>query len=116
MTRVPTDGAVIEITAPGPPEVLKLARRPVVPPGPGEVLIRVAAAGVNGPDMHQRQGNYPPPPGASDIPGLEVAGEIAAVGAGGTEWGVGDPACALVTCGGYARYYLRPSRDCRPVP
>ncbi len=116
MTRVPTDGAVIEITAPGPPEVLKLARRPVVPPGPGEVLIRVAAAGVNRPDVHQRQGNYPPPPGASDIPGLEVAGEIAAVGEGVTEWRVGDPACALVTGGGYAEYCLAPAPQCLPVP
>src|SRR5258706_11402081 len=102
MTRGPTDGAVSEIPAPGPPEVLKLARRPVVPPGPGEVLIRVAAAGVNRPDVHQRQGNYPPPPGASDIPGLEGAGEIAAVGEGVTEWRGGDPALAAGTGGRHA--------------
>ena len=113
---MPTDGAVIEITAPGPPEVLKLARRPVVPPGAGEVLIRVAAAGVNRPDVHQRQGNYPPPPGASDIPGLEVAGEIVAVGEGVTEWRAGDSVCALVTGGGYAEYCLAPAPQCLPVP
>jgi len=116
MSRVPTDGAVIEITAPGPPEVLKLARRPVVPPGAGEVLIRVAAAGVNRPDVHQRQGNYPPPPGASDIPGLEVAGEIVAVGEGVTEWREGDSVCALVAGGGYAEYCLAPAPQCLPVP
>ena len=116
MSRAPTDAAVIEITAPGPPEVLKLARRPVVPPGAGEVLIRVAAAGVNRPDVHQRQGTYPPPPGASDIPGLEVAGEIVAVGEGMTEWREGDSVCALVAGGGYAEYCLAPAPQCLPVP
>ena len=113
---LPKAGAVIEITAPGPPEVLKLARRPVVPPGAGEVLIRVTAAGVNRPDVHQRQGNYPPPPGASDIPGLEVAGEIVAVGEGVTEWRTGDSVCALVAGGGYAEYCLAPAPQCLPVP
>ena len=113
---LPKAGAVIEITAPGPPEVLKLARRPVVPPGAGEVLIRVAATGVNRPDVHQRQGNYPPPPGASDIPGLEVAGEIVAVGEGVTEWRTGDSVCALVAGGGYAEYCLAPAPQCLPVP
>ena len=116
MNRLPKDGAVIEITAPGPPEVLKLARRPVVPPGAGEVLIRVAAAGVNRPDVHQRQGNYPPPPGASDIPGLEVAGEIVAVGDAVAEWRARDFVCALVAGGGYAEYCLAPAPQCLPGP
>jgi putative PIG3 family NAD(P)H quinone oxidoreductase len=116
VNRLPKDGAVIEITAPGPPEVLKLARRPVVPPGAGEVLIRVAAAGVNRPDVHQRQGNYPAPPGASDIPGLEVAGEIVAVGDAVAEWRAGDLVCALVAGGGYAEYCLAPAPQCLPVP
>jgi len=107
---------VVEITAPGPPEVLRPARRPVAPPGPGEVLIRVAAAGVNRPDVLQRQGHYPPPPGASDIPGLEVAGEVAAVGGGATEWRVGDAVCALVAGGGYAEYCLAPAPQCLPLP
>src|SRR5439155_25750093 len=96
VTGVPADAVVVEIAAPGPPEALRPARRPVVPPGPGELLIRVAAAGVNRPDVLQRQGHYPPPPGASDIPGLEVAGEVAAVGDRVTEWRPGDAVCALV--------------------
>src|SRR5260221_14489420 len=116
MTRVPTDGAVIEITAPGPPEVLKLARRPVVPPGPGEVLIRVAAAGVNRPDIHQRQGNYPPPPGASDIPGLEIAGRIVAIGLGVHHHQIGEQVCALVSGGGYATHCVAPAPQILPVP
>jgi putative PIG3 family NAD(P)H quinone oxidoreductase len=107
---------VVEITVPGPPEVLRPARRPVVPPGPGEVLIRVAAAGVNRPDVLQRQGHYPPPPGASDIPGLEVAGEVAAVGHRVTEWRLGDAVCALVAGGGYAEYCVAPAPQCLPVP
>jgi putative PIG3 family NAD(P)H quinone oxidoreductase len=107
---------VIEITAPGPPDVLKPARRPVVPPGAGEVLIRAAAAGVNRPDVLQRLGHYAPPPGASDIPGLEVAGEIVALGDGVTEWRVGDSVCALLAGGGYAEYCLAPAPQCLPVP
>jgi len=106
---------VIEIAAPGPPEVLRPAVRPVAPPGPGEVLIRVAAAGVNRPDVLQRQGLYPPPPGASDIPGLEVAGEVVAAG-DGAGWRVGDRVCALVAGGGYAEYCLAPGPQCLPVP
>ncbi len=116
MTRLPADGAVVEIAAFGPPEGLRLARRPVVPPGLGEVLIRVVAAGVNRPDVHQRLGNYPPPPGASDIPGLEVAGEIVAVGPSVSDWREGDFVCALVAGGGYAEYCLAPAPQCLPIP
>jgi putative PIG3 family NAD(P)H quinone oxidoreductase len=100
----------------GPPEVLKIAIRPRPAAGEGEVLIRVRAAGVNRPDVLQRQGGYPPPPGASDIPGLEVAGEVAALGAGANGWNVGDQVCALVTGGGYAEYVPAPAVQCLPVP
>jgi putative PIG3 family NAD(P)H quinone oxidoreductase len=113
---IPADGRVVEISRPGPPEVLVPVRRPVVPPGVGEVLVRVAAAGVNRPDVLQRQGKYPPPPGASDIPGLEIAGEIVAVGEGVADWRVGDRVCALVAGGGYAEYCPAPSPQCLPVP
>jgi putative PIG3 family NAD(P)H quinone oxidoreductase len=113
---IPEDGLVVEITRPGPPEVLVPARRPVRPPSPGEVLVRVAAAGVNRPDVIQRLGKYPPPPGASDIPGLEVAGEIVGVGAGVEDWRVGDRVCALVAGGGYAEYCPAPAAQCLPVP
>jgi len=116
VTGLPRDAVVVEITAPGPPEVLRPARRPVVPPGPGEVLIRVAAAGVNRPDLLQRQGHYPPPPGASEVPGLEVAGEVVAVGGDATGWRTGDLVCALVAGGGYAEYCLAPAPQCLPVP
>jgi len=110
------DMPVIEITAPGGPEVLRPARRPRPVPGPGEVLIRVAFAGVNRPDAAQRAGLYPPPPGASDLPGLEAAGEIAAVGAGVTQWAPGDAVCALLPGGGYAGYAVTPAAHCLPVP
>src|SRR5471030_1435827 len=106
----------IEISTPGPPEVLKLVERPDPIPGPGEVLIRVAAAGVNRPDVMQRRGLYPPPPGASDLPGLEVSGTIAAVGDGVAEWRVGDRVCALVSGGGYATLCVAPALQCLPVP
>jgi putative PIG3 family NAD(P)H quinone oxidoreductase len=112
----PADALVIEIARPGPPEVLRPVRRPVVPPGPGEVLVRVAAAGLNRPDLLQREGKYPPPPGASDIPGLEVAGEVAAVGADAAPWREGDAVCALVAGGGYAEYCLVPAPQCLPIP
>src|SRR4029077_10213148 len=92
----------VEISRPGPPEVLKPVERPDPVPRPGEVLIRVAAAGVNRPDVLQRRGAYPPPPGASDLPGLEVAGTIEALGDGVAEWHVGDRVCALLSGGGYA--------------
>ncbi len=113
---IPADGLVVEISRPGPPEVLVPARRPVPAPRAGEVLVKVAAAGVNRPDVMQRLGQYPPPPGAFDIPGLEVAGEIKALGADVREWRVGDRVCALVTGGGYAEYCLAPAPQCLPVP
>ncbi len=113
---LPRDMTAIEIAQPGGPEVLKPGRRPVPAPGAGEVLIEVAAAGVNRPDVLQRQGGYAPPPGASDIPGLEVAGKIVAVGDGAGAWKVGDSVCALVAGGGYAEYCAAPAPQCLPVP
>jgi NADPH:quinone reductase len=113
---IPADGRVVLISRPGPPDVLVPARRPVAQPAAGEVLVRVAAAGVNRPDVMQRLGQYPPPPGASDIPGLEVAGEVAAVGADVGAWRAGDRVCALVTGGGYAEYCVAPAPQCLPVP
>lgn len=106
----------VEISSPGPPEVLRPIDRPDPSPGAGEVLIRVAAAGVNRPDVMQRQGHYPPPPGASDIPGLEVAGTIESVGEGAGNWRVGDTVCALVAGGGYATKCVAPAVQCLPVP
>jgi len=107
---------VIEISQFGPPEVLKLAERPDPVAGPGEVLIDVAAAGVNRPDVIQRLGKYPPPPGASDLPGLEVAGTVAALGHGVTGFAVGDEVCALVAGGGYAERANVAQEQCLPVP
>jgi putative PIG3 family NAD(P)H quinone oxidoreductase len=106
----------VEIARAGGPEVLRLAERPRPEPREGEVLIRVAAAGVNRPDVLQRQGRYAPPPGASDIPGLEVAGTVEAVGPASTGWSAGDPVCALVAGGGYAAYCVAPEPQCLPVP
>jgi NADPH:quinone reductase len=106
----------IEISSPGGPEVLRAAERPDPVPGAGEILIRVEAAGVNRPDVMQRAGKYPPPPGASDIPGLEVAGTVAALGPGVSGWSVGDRVCALVTGGGYATLCVVPAPQCLPVP
>jgi putative PIG3 family NAD(P)H quinone oxidoreductase len=106
----------IEITSPGPPDVLRPVERPDPVPAAGEVLIRVAAAGVNRPDVLQRRGHYPPPPGASDVPGLEVAGVVTSVGEGVSEWRVGDSVCALVAGGGYATACVAPARQCLPVP
>src|SRR5262245_58042898 len=103
---------VIEIAQPGGPEVLRPARRGRPRPGPGEVLIRVEAAGVNRPDVLQRQGHYAPPPGASDIPGLEVAGEIVEKDPGAAEWSVGDRVCALLAGGGYAELAAAPALHC----
>ena len=100
---------------PGGPEVLQPIERPVPEPGAGQVLVRVAAAGVNRPDVLQRRGLYPPPPGASDIPGLEIAGTVVAAGAGTTHL-IGQPVCALVSGGGYAEYCLAPVGTCLPVP
>jgi len=107
---------VVEIVRSGPPEVLVPASRPVPVPADGEVLIKVAAAGVNRPDVMQREGGYPVPPGASDIPGLELAGTVAAVGPGVVGWTIGDPVCALVAGGGYAEYATAPAPQCLPVP
>lgn len=108
--------AAVEIGRPGGPEVLRTSRRPVPLPSPGEVLIEVAAAGVNRPDLMQRRGLYPPPAGASDIPGLEVAGTIAAVGEGVVGLDPGQAVCALVTGGGYAEYCTAAAALCLPVP
>ena len=113
---VPAKMTAIEITEAGDPDVLKPAERPVPEPGEGEVLIRVAAAGVNRPDVLQRQGAYPPPPGASDIPGLEVAGEVVGCGAGASGISEGDSVMALVTGGGYAEYCTAPVEQCLAIP
>ncbi len=106
----------VEITQPGPPEVLTLVERPDPSAGAGEILIDVAAAGVNRPDVLQRLGKYPVPPGASDIPGLEVAGVVAALGANVRGWSVGDPICALLAGGGYAERAVAPQEQCLPIP
>jgi NADPH2:quinone reductase len=106
----------VEIAGPGGPEVLRLAERPDPTPGPGEVLVEVAAAGVNRPDVLQRRGLYAPPPGASDIPGLEVAGRVSAVGEGVAWPTPGTPVCALLSGGGYAELAVAPALQCLPVP
>lgn len=106
----------VEISQPGPPEVLRVCARPVPGPGDGDVLIRVAAAGVNRPDCLQRAGGYPPPPGISDLPGLEVAGTVVAVAPGVSSPAIGDRVCALVAGGGYAEYCVAPAVQCLPVP
>ncbi len=106
----------IEITGFGGPDVLQPCRRPIPEPRPGEVLVRVSAAGVNRPDLMQRQGLYPPPPGASDIPGLEIAGTVAVVGEGVANLAVGDRVCALVAGGGYAEHCLAAAPLCLPIP
>lgn len=106
----------IDPREPGGPEVLELCERPVPRPGPGEVLIRVAAAGVNRPDIMQRRGFYPPPPGAPSIPGLEVAGTIAALGEGVSGFKADQSVCALLSGGGYAQYAVAPAGQCLPVP
>jgi putative PIG3 family NAD(P)H quinone oxidoreductase len=106
----------VEIREPGPPDVLTPVDRPKPAAGAGEVLIKVAAAGVNRPDVMQRMGRYPPPPGAPDIPGLEVAGTIEAVGPGVIDWKTDDRVCALVAGGGYAEYCVAPAPQCLPIP
>ncbi|MEN5177254.1 NAD(P)H-quinone oxidoreductase [Brevundimonas diminuta] len=100
----------------GPADALRLATRPLPAPAPGEIRIRVRAAGVNRPDIVQREGRYPPPPGASDILGLEVAGEVDALGEGVTRWAVGDRVCALLGGGGYAEYAVVDARHALPIP
>lgn len=108
--------SAIEIAAPGGPEALRPCRRLLPVPGLGEVLLRVSSAGVNRPDLMQRQGLYPPPPDASDIPGLEVAGTVVALGEGVTDLRVGDAVCALLTGGGYAQYCAAAAPLCLPIP
>jgi len=116
MTAVPDEMTAIAITEPGGPMVLKPQTRAVPKPGKGEILIRVRAAGVNRPDVLQRKGAYPPPPGASDLPGLEVAGEVIALGDGAARWRPGDAVCALTAGGGYAEYVAVHESNALPVP
>jgi len=113
---LPAMMTAIDITEPGGPEVLKPVSRPVPSPAQGEILIKVVGAGINRPDVFQRKGAYPPPPGAPDIPGLEVSGTVAAIGAGVTAWQEGDPVCALVAGGGYAEYCVAPVEQVLPIP
>ena len=107
---------VVEHGDGGAPEVMTLGQRTVPEPGAGEVLIKVIAAGVNGPDLKQRAGNYPPPPGASDLMGLEVSGEVAEIGSGISGWSVGNTVCALTNGGGYAEFVSVPAGQCLPLP
>ena len=116
MITIPGPMAGIESTQPGGPEVLTPAKRPVPAPAADEVLIAVRAAGVNRPDCIQREGKYAPPPGVTDIPGLEVAGEIAALGKDVAGWKAGDKVCALVAGGGYAEFVTAPALQCLPIP
>lgn len=116
MSKLPATMKVIEMSGPGGPEVLRLAERPLPRPQPGEVLLRVAAAGVNGPDMMQRKGLYPAPAGATDLLGLEVSGTVVVVGDGVTRWKEGDQLVALTNGGGYAEYCAVDAQHCLPVP
>jgi len=116
MEKLPAQMTVIGISKPGGPEVLLPETRPVPTPGPGEILIKVIAAGVNRPDVAQRSGSYPPPPGASDLPGLEVAGEVVAVGPGVTRHKLGDKVMSLVAGGGYAQYCIAQAAQAMAVP
>jgi NADPH2:quinone reductase len=116
MPALPAQMTAIAIRAPGGPDMLVPEQRPLPRPGEGEVLIKVAAAGVNRPDVMQRQGLYPPPAGATDIPGLEIAGEVVALGAGLKRWKLGDKVMALVVGGGYAEYCLAHESHALPVP
>src|SRR5947208_16846913 len=113
---IPARMTAIAIREPGAPQVLVPQERDTPQPKAGEMLVKVAAAGVNRPDVMQRQGKYPPPPGASDIPGLEIAGTIESVGADVAGWHAGDRVCALVSGGGYAEYAIAPALQCLPVP
>jgi putative PIG3 family NAD(P)H quinone oxidoreductase len=113
---LPVEMKVIHIAAPGGPEQLQLSTRPVPKPGDGEVLVRVEAAGVNRPDVMQRQGRYPPPPGASDLPGMEIAGDIVALGANVKGVSIGDKITSLLPGGGYAEYALAAAPLCMPIP
>jgi NADPH:quinone reductase len=116
LMSVPLEMTVVEIAAPGGPEQLKPKQRPVPRPGDGEVLVRVAAAGVNRPDVMQRQGRYPPPAGASDLPGMEIAGTIVALGPNVSGLSMGDEVTALLPGGGYAEYAVAAAPLCLPLP
>lgn len=116
MEPVPSQMTVVAISKPGGPEVLLPETRAVPKPGPGEILVKVAAAGVNRPDVAQRSGSYPPPPGASDLPGLEIAGEVVAIGEGATRHKVGDKVMSLVAGGGYAEYCIAQDGQAIKVP
>jgi NADPH2:quinone reductase len=116
MTALPDRMTVIAIRSPGGPDVLVPEQRPTPAPAAGEILVKVAAAGVNRPDVMQRMGLYPPPPGATDIPGLEIAGEVVARGAGANRWKDGDKVMALVVGGGYAEYCLAHESHTLPIP
>jgi NADPH:quinone reductase len=116
MSTVPSEMTVIAVREPGGPDVLVPQTRPVAAPGPGEILVKVAAAGVNRPDVMQRQGLYPPPPGASEIPGLEIAGEVVALGTGAARFKPGDKVTALVAGGGYAQFCPVHETNALPVP
>ena len=113
---LPETMTAVEISEPGGPEVLKPTTRPVPEPGHGQILIKVAYAGVNRPDALQRAGSYAPPPDASDLPGLEASGTVAAIGPGVSEWAVGDAVCALLPGGGYAEYVVTSASHALPVP
>lgn len=116
MTDIPNSMIAIDPKEPGGPEILVPVERPVPTPGPGDYLVRVAAAGVNRPDLMQRRGHYPPPAGAPSILGLEVAGTVCSVGPGGDPEAIGRPVCALVSGGGYAQYCAAPVGQCLPLP
>ncbi|MGJ4926953.1 NAD(P)H-quinone oxidoreductase [Bradyrhizobium sp. HKCCYLS2038] len=116
MEQLPAQMTVVAISQPGGPEVLKPEMRPLPKPGPGEILIKVKAAGVNRPDVAQRSGSYPPPPGASDLPGLEVAGEVVALGEGAVRHKIGDTVMSLVAGGGYAQYCIAQDAQAMAVP
>lgn len=116
MTSLPHTMTAVEITTPGGPEVLQPCERPVPVPGHGQIVIRVAYAGVNRPDALQRAGNYAPPPGASPLPGLEASGHVVAMGQGVARWQIGDAVCALLPGGGYAEYVVTQADHALPVP
>ncbi|ABE41563.1 Alcohol dehydrogenase, zinc-binding [Rhodopseudomonas palustris BisB5] len=116
MEPIPSQMTVVGISKPGGPEVLLPETRDVPKPGPGEILVKVAAAGVNRPDVAQRSGSYPPPPGASDLPGLEIAGEVVALGEGATKHKLGDKVMSLVAGGGYAQYCIAQDAQAMTVP
>ena len=116
MEKLPAQMTVIGISKPGGPEVLLPETRAVPAPGPGEILIKVAAAGVNRPDVAQRSGSYPPPPGASDLPGLEISGEVVAVGTDANKHKIGDKVMSLVSGGGYAQYCIAQDAQAITVP